>query len=45
MGGGGGGDPFLGRQRVFFCFCSFFFFERKRFGVKMGIDCNRLRLK
>lgn len=42
---GGGGDPFLGRQRFFFCFCSFFFFKRKRFGVKMGIDCNRLRLK
>lgn len=24
---GGGGDPFLGRQRVFFHFCSFFFLK------------------
>lgn len=25
--GEGGGDPFLGRQRVFFHFCSFFFLK------------------
>lgn len=43
--GGEGVILFWGAKEFFFIFVVFFFFERKRFGVKMGIDCNRLRLK